>query len=386
MDHYDYIICGAGLAGLSLAERLTDDSFADKRILLIDRSAKDTNDRTWSFWAVPSFDRYSSIYRKSWERLAFYAPDVEVINDASPYRYHTISGLDFYKYTLEKIKACSHIDLIQDTINDITDRGDHVEITTDDHSYMGSYAFDSIVKSFPDEEELFVWQHFLGWEVKLKEGTWDDQIATFMDFRVDQGDDTRFVYVLPFDKTSALVEATVFSKDLWTEEQYNDMLTGYMAKYVGHTYEVVSVEQGKIPMTTAPFSKGSARVIPIGTNNATVKPSSGYAFMRIQNECEMLTERIKQGKVSKVTKSRRFIAYDRTLLNVLLTHKESAQRVFGLMFQRNTYGQNLKFLDEETSLWEETKIFWTLPFWSFLRAFLSENVFSNTKPETVSNP
>lgn len=386
MDHYDYIICGAGLAGLSLAERLTDRSFADKRILLIDRSAKDTNDRTWSFWAAPSFDRYSSIYRKTWERLAFYAPDVEVIDDASPYRYHTISGLDFYNYTLEKIKVCSHIDLIQGTIEDISDLIDHVLVTIEGSSYKADYVFDSIVKSFPEDEKLFVWQHFLGWEVELTDGTWDDQTATFMDFRMDQGDETRFVYVLPFGKSTALVEATVFSKDLWTEEQYNDMLTAYMAKYVGHTYEVVSVERGKIPMTTAPFSKGSARVIPIGTNNATVKPSSGYAFMRIQNECDVLAERIKKGKVSKVTKSKRFIAYDRTLLNVLLTGKESAQRVFGLMFMRNTYGQNLKFLDEETTIWEEIKIFWTLPFWSFLRAFLSENVFSSTKSETVSNP
>ena len=386
MEHYDYIICGGGLSGLSLAHRLTDQSFADKRILILDQSPKNTNDRTWSFWARRSFDRYKVIYRKSWDHLVFYAPDVEVKGTADPYAYHTISGLDFYNHTLKEIGACSHVEFKVASVQTVVDQGDHVVVQTDQHTYRADYVFDSIVKAFPEAEQLFVWQHFMGWEVKLTQGSWDDSTATFMDFRVDQGDDTRFVYILPFDKQTALVEATVFSKDLWTEERYKEMLTAYMKRYVQLPYELISTEIGKIPMTTASFSRGSKRVIPIGTNNATVKPSSGYAFMRIQKECDELTERIRQGQISRVKKKRRFIAYDRTLLNVLLTQKESAQRVFGLMFMRNTYGQNLKFLDEETSLWEEIKIFWTLPFWSFLRAFLSENVFSRTKSKTVSNP
>ncbi len=385
VEHYDYIICGGGLSGLSLAHRLTDESFADKRILVLDQSSKTTNDRTWSFWAHRSFDRYKNIYRKSWDRLAFYAPDTQVIAAADPYQYHTISGIDFYNHTLKAINTSGHVDFKVASVQDVVDQADQVSVHTDQAIYHADYVFDSIVKSFPEQEKLFVWQHFMGWEVKLTEGSWDDSTATFMDFRVDQGDDTRFVYILPFDKQTALIEATVFSKDLWTEEQYKEMLVDYMDRYVGHAYELMSTELGKIPMTTATFSKGSKRVIPIGTNNATVKPSSGYAFMRIQKECDILAERISQGKIARVTQKRRFIAYDKTLLNVLLTQKESAQRVFSLMFQRNSYGQNLKFLDEETSLWEEVKIFWTLPFWSFLRAFLSENVFSGTKSRTVSN-
>lgn len=385
VEHYDYVICGGGLSGLSLAHRLSDDAFADKRILILDQTPKNTNDRTWSFWADHSFDRYREIYRKSWDRLAFYAPDTEVVSSAQPYQYHTISGIDFYEHTLKAINACSHIDFKIESVQSVLDNDDHVAVQTDQSIYHAAYAFDSIVKSFPEQEELFVWQHFMGWELRLTEGSWDESTATFMDFRVDQGDDTRFVYILPFDKQTALIEATVFSKELWSEAQYKGMLEDYMDLYVGHPYELVSTELGKIPMTTATFSKGSKRVIPLGTNNATVKPSSGYAFMRIQKECDILIERIKQKKIAPVKKKQRFIAYDKTLLNVLLTQRESAQLVFSMMFQKNSYAQNLKFLDEETSLWEEAKIFWTLPFWSFLRAFLSENVFSSTKSRTVSN-
>jgi lycopene beta-cyclase len=49
---YDYLITGAGAAGLSLAYHLNQSGLSDKRILLIDRAPKTSNDRTWCFWEV----------------------------------------------------------------------------------------------------------------------------------------------------------------------------------------------------------------------------------------------------------------------------------------------------------------------------------------------
>ena len=51
MKYYDYIITGAGAAGLMLAFRLSKDSFFDRKsILIIDPIKRITEDRTWSFW------------------------------------------------------------------------------------------------------------------------------------------------------------------------------------------------------------------------------------------------------------------------------------------------------------------------------------------------
>jgi lycopene beta-cyclase len=51
MNNYDYIVAGAGAAGLSLiAHMIHSGQFSDKKILLIDRSPKTQNDRTWCFW------------------------------------------------------------------------------------------------------------------------------------------------------------------------------------------------------------------------------------------------------------------------------------------------------------------------------------------------
>ena len=51
MNKYDYIIIGAGASGLLLADAMGNDSFfADKKILILDKEAKKTNDRTWCYW------------------------------------------------------------------------------------------------------------------------------------------------------------------------------------------------------------------------------------------------------------------------------------------------------------------------------------------------
>ena len=49
---FDYIICGGGASGLSIAGGLSlDQYFSNKKILIIDPEfPKKKNDRTWCFW------------------------------------------------------------------------------------------------------------------------------------------------------------------------------------------------------------------------------------------------------------------------------------------------------------------------------------------------
>ena len=48
---YDFIIAGAGCAGLSLLYRiLQEPALQNKSVLIIDKDTKNSNDRTWCFW------------------------------------------------------------------------------------------------------------------------------------------------------------------------------------------------------------------------------------------------------------------------------------------------------------------------------------------------
>ncbi len=65
MPHYDYIFAGAGAAGLSLLTRMiASGKFSDKKILLIDKAPKTSNDRTWCFWEKENSFFEEIVYRK----------------------------------------------------------------------------------------------------------------------------------------------------------------------------------------------------------------------------------------------------------------------------------------------------------------------------------
>jgi len=68
---YDYIIIGAGAAGLMLADTMGKDAFfAEKSILLLDKDTKETNDRTWCFWEKGA-GLFENIIYKEWNHIFF---------------------------------------------------------------------------------------------------------------------------------------------------------------------------------------------------------------------------------------------------------------------------------------------------------------------------
>jgi len=99
MEKYDYIITGAGAAGLSLlVHMIHSGKFSEKKILLLDRLPKDKNDRTWCFWETEPGLFEPVVFRK-WNQLWFHGPDGQsALHDIHPYQYKLIRGIDFYNY------------------------------------------------------------------------------------------------------------------------------------------------------------------------------------------------------------------------------------------------------------------------------------------------
>ncbi len=379
---YDFIICGAGCAGLSLAYRLCSSEFSHLHILLIDREPKTLNDRTWCSWQLKDHFYFSDIHYKRWHHLSFKSPTVQKDLSLDRYVYCMIRGIDFYEYCLKKIALYPNIEIRYEDIESVRSTDHFAVVHTKENNYEAQRVFDSTVKQFPDDHELFVWQHFKGWMIETEEDCFEAEKACLMDFRIEQQDDTRFMYVLPFSTNRAFIEATIYNKSIPDPAYYDPILKDYLSDFLGiSSYKITEEEVGAIPMTTAKFSAFNSRHIPIGTNASTVKPSSGYAFVRIQEESEQIIEQIRSNRYVAIRKKKRFLAYDRTLLHVVISKKETLAHVFSLLFDRNRIEAILKFLDEKTSLIEEVRIFATLPIWSFTSSFTSQNVLKITKTE-----
>ena len=102
---YDYCIVGAGAAGLHLMMAMARDSWFDhKKILLIDKSEKSENDRTWCFWET-SDGLWDKIIDHKWSSGKFISPEKELDLQLQPYFYKKLRGIDFYNHAREVISS-----------------------------------------------------------------------------------------------------------------------------------------------------------------------------------------------------------------------------------------------------------------------------------------
>ena len=84
---------------------------------------------------------------------------------------------------------------------------------------MREQIFNSIYTPGDDSKNAIkLLQHFKGWVIETGKPFFNPAEATMMDFRVHQQHGTTFAYVLPFSTTSALVEYTLFTKELLQPE------------------------------------------------------------------------------------------------------------------------------------------------------------------------
>ncbi|WP_340153409.1 lycopene cyclase family protein [uncultured Marivirga sp.] len=377
---YDYIIGGAGLAGLTLAWQMIESKLLEnKQLLLIDADSKQSNDRTWSFWSEPKMWITDLPIKQSWDRAIVRGKDFDLTQSLSPYRYYNIRGIDYYQFVFNKLNKHPQVTFIQDVIvsEDEENKCVHTEKTSFyyDSYFFKSYFFPDQLKSMNVTGKHFIWQHFYGWKIQTDHAVFNPSEITYMDMQVPEvKGGLSFAYILPTSEDQALVEFTLFSADLWTKEEYETALKNYIHQNLGlQDFKVLDEEFNKIPMTTAILSKRNKSIVPIGTIAGTVKPSTGYSFVRNFYHIQQIIK-VLEGKSNNfdIKSSSRFRFYDEVLLNVLITEKRTGHEVFGNLYKKNKLPLLLKFLNEDTNLLEDLKIMNTVPKWSFIKAVAEE--------------
>ncbi|ARV10628.1 lycopene cyclase [Winogradskyella sp. PC-19] len=371
MKDYNYIILGAGASGLMLAYRMANDSFFDdKSILIIDKDSNKGNDRTWSYWEEGQ-GKWDDVTDKIWDSVFFSNQTFSKTIDILPYRYKMIRSEAFYNKMWDRIKTKSNIQFLEASVDDFKEN-DTVVVKTSRGEFSTSQLFNSIPKSSYKNQEKFpvLQQHFLGWFIKTAADTFDDATATFMDFSVPQKGNTRFMYVLPVDKQTALFEYTLFSKDLLEISEYENAIKSYLNEKGIKDYEIIETEKGSIPMTSYNFlESNTSKIFNIGTAGGWTKASTGYTFRATTKKTKDIIELLKKQKdISNYKGKRKFWFYDLLFLDVLANHNESGSALFSSLFKKTDVKTIFRFLDEESSLLEDLKIIISVPPKHFISA------------------
>jgi lycopene beta-cyclase len=379
VGNYDFIIAGGGAAGLSLAYEMVMSSLRGRSILVVDRDSKERNDRTWCYWSSQP-TRYDHLAYRTWDQIEVISPDYHQVFDVRPYQYRMIRGIDFYQAVREMLAQVPGVELLQARINEVGDARDHhgARVMINEQPYGARYAFDSLFQPSDfaggPKGYHYLKQHFKGWEIETTGDAFDPRVVTLFDFRTPQKSSMCFFYILPLTRRRALVEYTLFSASLLKDHEYDRAIAEYLEKVRGVTrYRIDAVEKGVIPMTDRPAPRRlSSRVMAIGTRGGLVKPSTGYAFLRVQKDAAAIVRSlVDHGHPFQVPPTPwRYRLFDTLMLQVM--HRQGGQMVeiFTRLFQRNRIQEIFRFLDEVAPLPDNLRLISSLPKKPFLNALL----------------
>lgn len=377
MPTFDFIIAGGGASGLALAYQMAQSRLHGDSILIVDRDAKDHNDRTWCFWTDHATHLDHLVYH-TWHRIEFISDYFQQVYELAPYTYKMIRGIDYYKGMQSALSGVPGLEFMQARVTEITDNKEKsmAQVMINEIPYGAKWAFDSLFK--PSDyykgpgRYHYLKQHFKGWEIETPTDCFDPSTATLFDFRTPQKGVMRFMYVLPFTRRRALVEYTIFSADLLKPHEYDRALAEYLESVRRiDRYRTIAVESGVIPMTDRPFPrKLGERILAIGTKGGLVKPSSGFAFLRMQNDAAAIVRSFTDyGNPFQIPGTPwRYRLFDTVMLQVMYRQGGLMKGIFTQLFKNNSIQQIFRFLDEAAPLDENIRLLASLPAAPFLKA------------------
>ena len=376
---YNYIIQGAGASGLWLAYSLYKEGLLnDGSLLIVERDGMKRNDRTWCFWGeglageMPFTDF-------SWEQVQVCGASQSI----APYTYHHCRSEAFYNFVKKALDSSKNIDWFCGEVLAVAQVGGRVDVNVcDAEAVQQTFVADWFFGSGFDHKagfEIELWQSFVGWRVKsdLGEPVFDSRACTLMDFGIEQKGKTRFLYVLPFGETEALIEVTQFDKEKLTLEEGERVLKEICAQR-GWDVSVIDTEFNAIPMSaqfdrSERFYASGSRVVTLGVAAGALKPTTGYGFLRMMQHGKAIAKALKQrARIPTMYRARRFRFYDDLLLRILQKHPHRGKQIFDQLFHHKKASMVLRFLSEETNILQEIMIFMWLPKRLFLRTLFAK--------------
>lgn len=378
MKKTDILILGAGCAGSSLAHYLEDFGYAGK-VNLVDSRTDFSREQRWCSWGDLPLS-LQPLVKESWQEWTVRDENQTISQTSDKFRYQQIHASDFYTHFHSHWQnSATPITLnLGEKVLRVVNQKDCVEVTTDKEFWQAEMVFDARHQGSPSFEKaqnsksIYFEQTFVGWIIKSPRSVFDPKNATLMDFRTRQSDDVNFIYVLPYSENEALVESTSFSRNGSNRRTHLAALKEYISEHFGDDYEIKSEESGELPMTTAKFpTKISERIFAIGIAGGNARPSSGYAFQRIQRH----TSKIARAIIDKKEFPQNFAPskydlFDKIFLEAIADSPRCGKDYFMKMFGKVSADSLIRFLLDESSLSDDLAMVAAMPKLKFGSLFL----------------
>lgn len=377
------LVLGGGCAGLSLGSRLADTACAidnlpgraskTGRTLILEERTEYSNDRTWCFWRFAPH-RFEHLVGHTWPAMTIRAEGCAVRVDCPRTPYQMLEALPFYKEAQEAIERSSNVDLALGTSVHGEPRqiANGWQVQTSRGTVTASTVVDTRPPRAPHPSDATLWQSFYGQEILFDKEIFDPGVAGLMDFAGRRTDDVLFHYVLPFTPYRALVETTIFGpKPVPVSDLSQAQVTAVERLARGAPFHALRSETGVLPMgMTAQFptlGPGHSRA---GLMSGAARPSTGYAFQRIQRWADAAAVTIASGAMPCGHQPDPALrqAMDRLFLRVMRGHPGRAPELFMRMFGKTDPARVIRFLSDRGSLIDCAVIGATLP----LKLFVSE--------------
>jgi len=373
MEQFDYIIAGAGSAGKNLAVHLIHSrKLADKKILLVDDEDNTDRYHTWCFWEKEP-GLFDEIVCHCWSTVSFTGrKGLQTLNIA-PYQHKLIKGERFYTFTDKIIAQASNVSRCTGLIGPMFNNDGKAAVIVNGEKLTARYVFTGSLPTTADAPPAAELKQFIcAWEIETDIPSLDADSVILADNGPDAGQAGGFFRILPYSRRKALVTYTLIALRPLTCTMYENLLQGYIRGRLSCSrYTSKRVEDATLSLNEQPVPQAHDRIIYLGMGSGNITPGGGYAFHYMQRHALYITRKLLQGAhpARLSGKFDRFRLYENVVLRLITDPAINGQHLFSRIISRNQPAALLKFLDNETSCWEELRIFTTL----HKRAFATES-------------
>ncbi len=372
-NDWDIVIVGGGLGGLSLAVELAQPEYAHLRVLVLEKRASYTRDRTWSYWQTQPH-RYSGLERKRWNawRLSFNGNRAQ--HDGT-HAYCTMDADRFYDFALAQIALATHVQLKMNVhVSKVQAEPRPTVLLGDGTALTAAWIMDGRPNPPPLSNALC--QHFEGWEIHTDTDCFDDSAVELMNFQpATQG--LHFLYVLPYSPRQALIESTWMSAYAHQPDYAAELRAYLHGRYGVTNYKCVYRERGCLDLqarTRQPKTlDGCNRLVALGKAAGTLRASTGFAFLETIQEARRIAQcfngvQLADVQVPPYRRDRLDAWMDKIFCDGLKADWPRAPEFFMAMFKGISPETWVCFLTGRPSMMQRLKVSLQLPKLHFLRA------------------